>query len=79
MGRRGFEPLKHNATGLQPVPFDHSGTCPRIQLSVSCADRSGSEHPDHATRKGASAWAEWRASGGNRTHNPPLTRRELYR
>ena len=29
MGERGFEPLKAEPTGLQPVPFGHSGTPPR--------------------------------------------------
>ena len=28
MGERGFEPLKAEPTGLQPVPFGHSGTPP---------------------------------------------------
>ena len=29
MGERGFEPLKAEPTGLQPVPFGRSGTPPR--------------------------------------------------
>ena len=28
MGERGFEPLKAEPTGLQPVPFGHLGTPP---------------------------------------------------
>ena len=28
VGERGFEPLKAEPTGLQPVPFGHSGTPP---------------------------------------------------
>jgi hypothetical protein len=31
MGERGFEPLKAEPTGLQPVPFGHSGTPPRAR------------------------------------------------
>ena len=29
VGERGFEPLKAEPTGLQPVPFGHSGTPPQ--------------------------------------------------
>jgi hypothetical protein len=47
-----------SATGLQPVPFDRLGTCPR----------------DTCTRHVTPG-----ASGGIRTHNRPLTKRELCR
>src|SRR5262245_22168620 len=30
MGERGFEPLKAEPTGLQPVPFGHLGTPPAV-------------------------------------------------
>ena len=37
MGERGFEPLKAEPTGLQPVPFGHSGTPPRrVSIVASC-------------------------------------------
>ena len=41
MGREGFEPSKAEPTGLQPVPFDRSGTSPHGMLhhplSPACA------------------------------------------
>ncbi len=38
VGRSGFEPLKLDATGLQPVPFGHLGTCPESQ-PATCFQR----------------------------------------
>ena len=34
VGREGFEPPKAEPTGLQPAPFDRSGTCPRFAKGI---------------------------------------------
>ena len=34
VGREGFEPPKAEPTGLQPVPFDRSGTYPKYLFNI---------------------------------------------
>ena len=60
MGERGFEPLKAEPTGLQPVPFGHSGTPPGVGhcspggllLGPEWVSQSGGLSGDESFRRG---------------------------
>ncbi len=63
VGRKGFEPLKAEPSGLQPDPFDRFGTYPHVSL-YSCL------YIEQKKQSGATC--------RDRTGDNPLTRRALY-
>ena len=46
MGGTGFEPVKAEPTGLQPVPFDHLGISPLQEEACCCP---GTARPEERT------------------------------
>ena len=81
VGRAGFEPAKAEPPDLQSGPFGRSGICPclcyrgPVAAGPAEARQASTQTPVNPLVKGPFAGA----SGENRTHNHPLTRRELCR